>query len=360
MGTLLRVNDLRTSFFTSDGEVRAVDGVTFDIEEGKTMGLVGESGCGKSVTALSILGLIPQPPGRITGGEILFRESPDSEPADLLSLPPRQLQAVRGRRIAMIFQEPMTSFNPVFTVGRQIVEAVELHQSLRGKEARQFAIDLLARVGINEPQRRIDDHPHEMSGGMVQRAMIAMALAGDPSLLIADEPTTALDVTIQRHVLDLLAELREERGMSVLLISHDLGVVGRLADFIYIMYAGRIVEHAPANKLLTEPMHPYTRQLLRCTPRLADPVDRLEVIAGSVPHPSRWPSGCRFHPRCVLTAERAALPTRSSIHVESFVGDRVLHRCVETLQKEPSGVPPLTELAAGHYVACWEADADHS
>jgi oligopeptide/dipeptide ABC transporter ATP-binding protein len=355
-GPLLEVRDLRTSFLDEAGVIPAVDGVSLRIPRGKTVALVGESGCGKSVTALSIMRLIPQPPGRIEAGQVLFAESHSDKPIDLLQLSDREMRKVRGNRIAMIFQEPLTSLNPVYSVGEQIVEAIELHQPLRGKAARSAAVEMLGKVGIPAPGQRVKDYPHQMSGGMRQRVMLAMALSCRPLLLIADEPTTALDVTIQLQILDLLRALQADTGMSVLMITHDLGVVAEVADYVYVMYAGRIVEHTPVNDLFAHPLHPYTQGLLRCTPRLFEGKERLEVIPGSVPDPSRMPAGCRFHPRCRLSSVRASEDGRAAVAVESAVGDPVLRRCIESYGDEPSGVPLLRELAPAHFVACWEVD----
>ena len=365
---LLEIQELRTLFETDGGTIPAVDGVSLSIPRGKTVALVGESGCGKSVTALSILRLIPQPPGRIVGAGILFRESPAADPIDLLQLSDREMRSIRGNRIAMIFQEPMTALNPVYSIGEQIVEAVELHQGLRGKAAWATAIDALRRVGIPDAARRSHDYPHQLSGGIRQRVMIAMALSCKPSLLIADEPTTALDVTVQQQILDLLRTLKAESGMSILLITHDLGVVAEAADDVYVMYAGRIVEHGPVADVLAHPLHPYTQGLMRCTPRLSQRKERLEVIPGSVPDPRRLPSGCRFHPRCPLSADRARAGAcekgfshqrqgdRETVPVKSEISDAVLRRCVEEHDGEPSGLPTLRELKPGHFVACWEAE----
>src|SRR5438094_144524 len=260
MADLIQVKNLRTSFFTPEGEVRAIDGVSFEIGESKTLGLVGESGCGKSVTSLSIMRLIPSPPGRIVGGEILYRGR------DLLKLNNEEMRKIRGNEISMIFQEPMTSLNPVFTVGNQIGEAIKLHQGLGKRETRQKTIEMLRLVKIADPETTVDSYPHQLSGGMRQRVMIAMALACEPSLLIADEPTTALDVTIQAQILDLLARLKEKMGMSVILITHDLGVVAEVASDVIVMYAGRVVESASVNAVFSRPRHPYTRGLLRSLP----------------------------------------------------------------------------------------------
>jgi oligopeptide transport system ATP-binding protein len=364
---LLEVRELRTEFVTEAGRLTAVDGVSLNVPRGATVALVGESGCGKSVTALSIMRLIPEPPGRIVSGRVLLQAREQEEhahasvgmppgPIDLLQLGAKRMRMIRGGRIAMIFQEPMTALNPVLTVGEQIIEAVELHQALRGKDARDHAVEMLRKVGIAAPDRRADDYPHQMSGGMLQRVMIAMALAGRPELLIADEPTTALDVTVQLQILELLRSLQAETGLSVLLITHDLGVVAEIADYVYVMYAGRIVEHAPTGDLLTSPLHPYTRGLLHCVPRLSQRKKRLEVIPGNIPDPVNPPPGCRFHPRCRLSAERANDVGRAAIEIESRAGRSVLRRCVEPYEDEPSGRPDLQELKPGHFVACWEAE----
>ena len=300
-----------------DGVAKAVDGVSWEIAEGETLGLVGESGCGKSVTSLSILRLI-DPPGRIESGEIIFKER------DLLKLSNREMRQVRGGEIAMIFQEPMTSLNPVFTVGDQIMEAITLHQKKSPAEPRQLAIEMLDHVGIPSPERRIDEYPHQMSGGMKQRVMIAMGLVCRPDLLIADEPTTALDVTIQAEILDLLAALQREFNMAILLITHNLGIVAGVADRVAVMYAGKIVEYSPTGDLFANPKHPYTMCLFKSIPRLdVAHQDRLETIEGQVPSPMHWPSGCRFHPRCPYAKDIC------------------------------SQEPLLEEKSPGHQAACW-------
>jgi len=281
------------------GELRAVDGVSFSLEAGRTLGIVGESGCGKSVTALSIMGLVPQPPGRIAGGEVLF------DGVDLLKLPAAQLRELRGDRISMIFQEPMSSLNPAFTIGDQIAEVLLNHRKTYTKKmARAHAIEMLRRVRIPSPERRYDDYPHRLSGGMRQRAMIAMALACEPKLLIADEPTTALDVTIQAQILELMRVLREETGTAIILITHDLGVIAELADDVAVMYAGRIVEHAGVERIFAEPQHPYTIGLLGSIPRLHLEQARLAAIEGQVPSQHAMLVGCRFEPRCPFAEER--------------------------------------------------------
>jgi oligopeptide/dipeptide ABC transporter ATP-binding protein len=303
MSALLAIEDLAVAVGSRRHAQRAVDGVSLRIGEGETVCLVGESGCGKTVTALSVLGL-NSAGARVESGRILWRGG------DLLALDRESLRRVRGREIAMIFQEPMTSLNPVMTVGGQIEEAIRVHEPVTRAEARARAVDLLGRVGIPSPGDRAREYPHQLSGGMRQRVMIAMALSCSPSLLVADEPTTALDVTIQAGILDLLRRLQEENGMSILLITHDMGVVAEMARRVYVMYAGQIVEEAPVVDLFENPLHPYTRGLLESLPHLHAPGERLHAISGSVPDPGAMPAGCRFHPRCALAAPecRAAVP----------------------------------------------------
>jgi oligopeptide/dipeptide ABC transporter ATP-binding protein len=301
MADLIQVKNLQTSFFTPEGEVRAIDGVSFEIGEGKTLGLVGESGCGKSVTSLSIMRLIPSPPGKIVGGEIIYRGR------DLLKLRNEEMRKIRGNEISMIFQEPMTSLNPVFTVGNQIGEAIRLHQGLGKRETRAKTIDMLRLVKIADSASRVDSYPHQLSGGMRQRVMIAMALSCNPSLLIADEPTTALDVTIQAQILELMKELQQKIGMALLLITHDLGVVAEQADNVAIMYAGKIVERASTEAIFNKPLHPYTVGLLNSLPSAAgEKKQRLDAIPGVVPSPLHLPSGCRFRDRCPRAADICA------------------------------------------------------
>jgi oligopeptide/dipeptide ABC transporter ATP-binding protein len=319
-GPLLEVRDLRTHFRTDDGLVRAVDGVSFELNAGETLAVVGESGSGKSVTALSILRLVASPPGFHAGGEILFRGR------DLLALPADAMRAIRGREISMIFQEPQSSLNPVHTCGAQIAEVVETHEKAGRAAARARAIEMLKLVGIPSPDQRADEYPHQLSGGMRQRVMIAMALVCRPAVLIADEPTTALDVTIQAQVLELLGRLRVDLGMAVLLITHDLGVVAESADRVAVMYAGQVVESADVRTLFGRTLHPYTAGLLASLPRLGRRAERLRVIPGGVPNPARFPSGCRFHPRCPIAQAR----------------------CRES-------VPALEALGEGHLVRCWRA-----
>jgi oligopeptide/dipeptide ABC transporter ATP-binding protein len=294
---ILSVRNLRTTFRAEGGEFAAVDDVSFDIAPGEALGVVGESGSGKSVLALSILGLLPDPPGRIAGGSIRF------EGQELVGLSKHALRRHRGAAIGMVFQEPMTSLNPVFTIGNQVVEAIRTHEAIGERAARTRAIELLARVGIASPERRLEQYPHQFSGGMRQRVMIAMALACNPRLLIADEPTTALDVTIQAQLLDLLSDLRRETGMAVLLITHNMGVIAEFADRVMVMYAGRIAEEGPVESLFDHPRHPYTRGLLGSTPTLLHDATRLPVIPGQLPALSAPPPGCRFAPRCGLRVD---------------------------------------------------------
>lgn len=320
---LLEVRDLRTEFATDDGSFRAVDGVSFSVDTGRTLAIVGESGCGKSVTALSIMGLVPNPPGRITGGSIRL------DGRELVGAPARDLLDLRGNGMAMIFQEPMTSLNPAFTIGEQIVEGLQRHQPLSRAQARERALEVLRLVRMPAPEQRFDEHPHKLSGGMRQRAMIAMALACRPRLLIADEPTTALDVTIQAQILELVNTLQQETGTAVILITHDLGVVAEVADDVAVMYAGRIVEQAPVQALFDQPQHPYTIGLLGSIPRLDVERDRLAAIEGQVPNPLRRPPGCQFSDRCPFAIERC--------------------RAEE---------PPLLAMGPGHASACWRAPLD--
>jgi oligopeptide/dipeptide ABC transporter ATP-binding protein len=314
---LLDVRDLTISFVTDGGVLRAVDHVSFEVPRGGTVALVGESGCGKSVTAQAILRLVPSPPGRIEGGAILL------EGRDVLKLPEREMQKVRGGRVGIVFQEPMTSLDPVYTVGFQIVEAIRLHRDVSRREARKLAIEGLTRVGFPEPARRVDSYPHELSGGMRQRVLIAIALSCAPALLIADEPTTALDATVQAQILELLQKLREETGMSMLLIAHDLALVGEVADEIVVLYAGVVVERGPARQILEAPAHPYTRALLRSIPprtHRADRVDaargrRLPTIEGSLPDLRSPPPGCRFQARCPEVMDRCRVDTPALVPV---------------------------------------------
>jgi oligopeptide/dipeptide ABC transporter ATP-binding protein len=338
---LLQVRDLTVGFNTNRGQIRPVQNVSFSIFPGQTVAIVGESGCGKSVTSLSILRLIPQPPGEVLGGEILLQGR------DLLKLPEHEMRAVRGKEIAMIFQEPMTSLNPVYTIGDQIVEAVTLHQGVSIRRAYEIAEDALHDVGIADPRRRVREYPHQMSGGMRQRVMIAMALSCQPKLLIADEPTTALDVTIQAQILDLLRTLQRDRGMSILLITHDLGVVAENADVVGVMYASRIVEFATVEDLFDRPQHPYTEGLFRSVPRLGSHVKRLETISGAVPNPARFPSGCKFHPRCPRTREAASRAPKQDVINFKSAGESfdVLRKCAA---EEPS----LRDAAGNHWAAC--------
>ncbi|TET31371.1 MAG: ABC transporter ATP-binding protein [Planctomycetota bacterium] len=320
--TLIEVRDLATYFHTEDGIAKAVDGVSFHIDKGETLSLVGESGCGKSVTAFSIMRLVPDPPGKIVRGEILM------EGRNLIELKESEMRRVRGNKISMVFQEPMTSLNPVFRVGNQIAEAAILHQKISRKEARKLTIEMLEKVEIPAPAERIDEYPHQMSGGMKQRVMIAMALVCKPSLLIADEPTTALDVTIQAQILRLLSDLQSELNMSILLITHDLGVVAEAARRVAVMYAGKIVELAEAETLFATPLHPYTVALMESIPRLGERKQRLSVIPGEVPNPLAFPDGCRFHPRCSFATEKCRME-----------------------------IPEIVEHEKNHFAACWNIEA---
>ncbi len=322
--SLLDIRDLKTYFYTDDGIVRAVDGVSLSIAPEKTLGLVGESGCGKSITAFSTMRLIPSPPGKIEHGQILFHKDPESDPIDLTQLNPKgtQMRDIRGNDIAMIFQEPMTSLSPVHTVGNQIAEAIRLHQNADKKEARERAIDALNKVRLPRPDRQVDAYPHELSGGMRQRAMIAMALSCNPSLLIADEPTTALDVTVQAQILDLMRHLQSDIGMAIMLITHDLGVVASMADYVAVMYLGKIVEYADTRTVFKNPRHPYTMGLLNSIPQVGQK-RRLVPIEGTIPDPFEIPQGCAFAPRC----------------------PHVMDKCREE--------PQLLEIESGHRVSCW-------
>ncbi len=317
---ILQVKNLKTHFYTEDGVVKAVDGVSFELYEGETLGIVGESGSGKSVTSLSIMRLLDEK-GRIVDGEIIFRGK------NLLELPESEMRKIRGNEIAMIFQEPMVALNPVYTIGDQIMEAIMLHQGVGEKEARKMAIDLLRKVGIPEPEKRVDQYPHQLSGGMRQRAMIAMALSCRPSVLIADEPTTALDVTIQAQILDLMKELQREYGMALIMITHDMGVIAEMADRVVVMYAGQVVEYGEVHEIFKHPRHPYTYGLLSSIPRLDVEQQKLKSIPGTVPDPLNFPPGCRFHPRCEFAQERCRKET-----------------------------PQMVEVSPGHYSRCffWE------
>jgi oligopeptide/dipeptide ABC transporter ATP-binding protein len=321
---LLEVQGLRTGFRTRTGMAWAVDGIDFTMGRGKTLCLVGESGCGKTVTALSILRLVPSPSGQIADGRILF------EGEDLLEIPEREMRRIRGNRISMIFQEPMTSLNPVFTIGNQVAEAIRLHQQISHKEARDTAIAMLSEVGLPSPEQTMKDYPNKLSGGMRQRAMIAMALSCRPHLLIADEPTTALDVTIQAQILKLMGQLQEKMGMSILFISHDLGIVAQIADEVAIMYAGRMVEYASVVALYDAPRHPYTVGLLRSLPRKRSDFknrERLEAIAGMVPDLTRLPQGCRYQDRCGWTVDRCRQEEPPLLWFEETEGLRRASAC---------------------------------
>lgn len=318
--TLVEFKNLKTYFYTEDGVVKAVNDVSFKIKEGETVGVVGESGCGKSVTSMSLMRLIPNPPGKIVDGDILF------EGKSVVNMSEDEMRDIRGNKISVIFQEPMTSLNPVFTVGKQIGEAVVLHQKLSKEEARAKAVEMLKLVGIPRAEEIVDAYPHELSGGMRQRVMIAMALSCNPKLLIADEPTTALDVTIQAQILDLMRNLKEKLNTSIMLITHDLGVIAEMADYVVVMYAGKVAEEAPVRELFADPMHPYTKGLLKSKPSLSEEGEgkQLYSIPGQVPNPIGMPDYCYFCDRC----------------------DRAIDKC----KKE---IPPLREIKPGHKVACW-------
>jgi oligopeptide/dipeptide ABC transporter ATP-binding protein len=320
---LISIKNLKTYFFTEAGTVKAVDDVSISIPQGKTLALVGESGSGKSVMASSIMRLIPQPPGKIVSGEILYKSE------DLLKKTEAEMRSIRGNRISMIFQEPMTSLNPVFRIGEQITEAIELHQNVTNKEAVDRAVELLRLVGIPAPLERMSDYPHQLSGGMRQRVMIAMALACNPELLIADEPTTALDVTIQAQILSLMRRLQEELNMAILLITHDLGVVAEMADDVVVMYAGQVVEHSDVHAIFSSPLHPYTHGLMQSIPRIDVEQEKLYVIEGVVPNPTCFPEGCRFAPRCPKASKD----------------------CTEKM-------PVLQEIGNNHQVRCFKAGSD--
>ena len=316
--TVLQVTNLKTYFYTEEGLVPAVDGLDFTLKKGETLAIVGESGCGKSVTSLSILRIVPSPPGKIIDGQILYRGE------DLLQKSEKEMRAIRGNEISMIFQEPLTSLNPVFTIGRQISDILRLHQGMNKAQAHQKAVEMLGKVRIPSPEKVVNDYPHQLSGGMRQRVMIAMALACNPGILIADEPTTALDVTIQAQIMHLLGELKEAQDTSIILITHDLGVVAQIAQNVMVMYAGQAVEYADVRSVFKDPLHPYTVGLLKSLPVLGEEKDSLYSIKGNIPSPKDYPEGCRFSPRC----------------------EKACQRC----HKEP---PPLFDLPDGRRVRCW-------
>ncbi|MCY3831443.1 MAG: ABC transporter ATP-binding protein [Chloroflexi bacterium] len=337
---ILTVDNLKTYFFTDEGAVRAVDGASFEVHAGKTVGIVGESGCGKSVTALSILRIV-QRPGRIVEGAIRLRRADASGKrgeVDLASLDPEgaEIRAIRGGEIALVFQEPMTSFSPHYTIGNQIVETIQLHQAVGKAEARSRTIELLRMVGIPRPERRIDEYPFELSGGLRQRVMIAMALSCNPKILIADEPTTALDVTTQAQILDLLRDIQARTQMSVIIITHDMGVIAEMADDVIVMYLGRVVESGPVDEIFHAPKHPYTQALLRSIPSIfAEPRSKLPTIAGSIPHPHNRPSGCPFHPRCA-----EAMPGLCERHAPQLLPLSPSQKASCFLYHEPEEVAP--------------------
>lgn len=318
MSKLLEVNNLKTYFYTDDGVAKAVDDVSFSLDKGETLGLVGESGCGKSVSALSIMRLIAEPPGKIVGGEIFFKGK------NILNNSEKEMQGIRGNDIGMIFQEPMTSLNPVFTCGDQIEEAVILHQKLSKEEAKKKALEMLNLVGIPAPEQRYNEYPHQLSGGMRQRIMIAMALSCNPELLIADEPTTALDVTVQAQILELIKKLQTELGMGVIIITHDLGVIAEVSTRVAVMYASKIAEYGKVDQIFYNPKHPYTIGLLNSIPKLSKSHERLSTIEGNVPPPTNYPEGCHFCTRCIFAIEKC--------------------------WTEP---PPVVEVETDHFSACW-------
>lgn len=318
MGKLLEVKNLKTYFYTEDGVSKAVDDVSFEVDEGHTLGIVGESGCGKSVSCLSVMRLIPEPPGKIVGGDIRFKGQ------DVLALDDAQIRKIRGNAMSMIFQEPMTSLNPVFTCGDQIMEALILHQHMSKEKAKKRAIEMLHQVGIPGPEQRVNEYPHQLSGGMRQRVMIAMALSCNPALLFADEPSTALDVTVQAQILDLLRDLQQKFNMAIVVITHDLGVVAEMAEEVVVMYAGKVQEDSDVRTIYKNPLHPYTAGLQKAIPRVHEDMDRLYVIEGTVPNPLDFPPGCKFHPRC----------------------PQVMDKC-------RTQEPKLIEVAPGHKVRCW-------
>ena len=318
MANLLEVKNLKTYFFMDDGVSKAVDDVSFEVEEGHTMGIVGESGCGKSVSCLSVMRLIQDPPGKIVGGEVLFKGQ------NLLDVDEVVMRKIRGNSISMIFQEPMTSLNPVFTCGDQIMEALILHQHMTKEQAKERAIEMLHQVGIPGPEQRVTEYPHQLSGGMRQRVMIAMALSCNPALLFADEPTTALDVTVQAQILDLLRDLQKQFNMAIVIITHDLGVVAEMAERVVVMYAGKVQEDSDVRTIYKNPLHPYTMGLQKAIPRVHEDMDRLYVIEGVVPNPLDFPPGCKFHPRC----------------------PQVMDKC-------RTQEPELITIAPGHKVRCW-------
>lgn len=319
MERILEVKNLKTYFYTEEGVVPAVDGLDFTLNKGETLAIVGESGCGKSVTSLSVLRIVPMPPGKIVDGEILYKGE------NLLKRSEREMRSIRGNEISMIFQEPLTSLNPVFTIGKQITDILRLHQAMTKAEARKKAVEMLQKVRIPSPEKVIEDYPHQLSGGMRQRVMIAMALACNPSILIADEPTTALDVTIQAQIMHLLSDLKKEQDTSIILITHDLGVVAQIAQNVMVMYAGQAVEYADVKRVFRHPLHPYTKGLLKSIPVLGVEQDSLYSIEGNIPSPKDYPEGCRFSPRCSEACEKCA--------------------------KEP---PPLITMADGRKVRCWK------
>jgi peptide/nickel transport system ATP-binding protein len=337
---VLEVNNLQTHFFTDSGEIPAVDDISFFIEEGEVLGVVGESGCGKSVTSLSIMGLVPKPPGEIVGGEVLFRQHGDKKPQNLVKLSQKQMRKIRGNQISMIFQEPMTSLDPLFKIGFQITEGLRRHRKMSKKEAARKAVELLELVGIPRPEAVADEYPHQLSGGMRQRVMIAIAMSGDPEVLIADEPTTALDVTIQAQILELMKRLNDEQGTAILLVTHDLGVVAEICHRVVVMYAGKVVEQGDVRTILKDPKHPYTQGLIRSLPKLSNRDKRLYSIPGNVPKPGSIRTGCRFAARCPHVFDRCVREDPELLNLKEG------HLCRCFLYDEKGGVTDDSKATA--------------
>ncbi|TVP84809.1 MAG: ABC transporter ATP-binding protein [Alkalicoccus sp.] len=338
---VLEVNRLRTHFFTDNGEIPAVDDVSFHIEAGEVLGVVGESGCGKSVTSLSIMGLVPNPPGKIVGGEIIYRSEKSNSEEDLVTISRKKMRGIRGNQLSMIFQEPMTSLDPLFKIGFQITEGLRKHRSISKKEAHNKAVEMLQLVGIPRPHEIVNEYPHQLSGGMRQRVMIAIAMSSDPEVLIADEPTTALDVTIQAQILELMKKLNKEKGTAILLVTHDLGVVAEICDRVVVMYSGKVVEQGNVRTILKDPKHPYTQGLIRSLPKLTERDERLYSIPGNVPKPGSILKGCRFAPRCPHVFDRCIKEDPELLQLEGE------HLCRCFLYAEEGGVKDDRETTVG-------------